>query len=204
MPPAQHLGGSQAVEAAPAFILGAAGDGGDGAANRLGALLDAHPRLSVVPPSNLLVDLMRAIDANGEALVRYGLPDQYWRKRLAEFFDGLQQEHAWREGKARWVAVLSAGCAPVDELERAFPTARFIRVIRRRSLSCLRSYRGTPAARQNARRYLDVDAFELATHPQACLSAVLGFLGEAADEPETLVVDLAGLEPTTRLPERLR
>jgi hypothetical protein len=175
----------------PVFVIGIANGAGDRLADRLGA----HPRLSRIPPSRLLVDLAVAIDRNQPALAVYGMPEQYWRKAAAEFFDGLQRNHAARDNKVRWTTYVSSSTLSIKDLDRLFPTAQFVHVITRprggtgRILSTNRR----AGSRLRPERYLEVAEDEVVSGIDACALGVLRFLGEedvVVGDPE-IVVDLA-------------
>jgi hypothetical protein len=175
---------------APVFVVGAGG----GDAWRLGELLDDHPRLGLAPGSNLLLDLMQAIEKNQDALAHYGLPTQYWRHRAARFFGGLEDEHAASRGKARWIECLSSPPHSINDLERLFPTAQFILVRHHCRWRPAQADRRRFPRRASA-QHLEIDSEDLARRPQECLTEVLRFLGEAGPLDETgVLVDLAERE----------
>ena len=170
---------------APVFIVGAA----DGGAERLAALLDTHPRLSCVPRTGLLADLVGAIERNQAALVHYGMPEQYWRRAVAGFYGDLQRQHAAHERKPRWLECVSPASLSIDELDHLFPLAQFVHVLPRAS----RSRRRVAADRRTGGqilpgRYLEVSTEDLMSRPEECVQRVLGFLREAIDAE--IVVDL--------------
>jgi hypothetical protein len=175
----------------PVFVIGIANGAGDRLADRLGA----HPHLSRIPPSRLLVDLAVAINRNQPALAVYGMPEQYWRKAAAEFFDGLQRAHAARDHKRRWATYVSSSSLSIEDLDQLFPTAQFVHVVTRprggagRILSTNRR----AGSRLIPERYLEVAESDVVAGTDACALAVLRFLGEEdviVGEPEVLV-DLA-------------
>ncbi|MGH8973849.1 MAG: hypothetical protein ACRD0C_11685 [Acidimicrobiia bacterium] len=155
---------------APVFVLGNRGG------QRLAALLDLHPHLCGVPNSGLLAGLVDLVEANRESLVRYGLPDQYWRSAVARFLAALQADHAAREGKTRWVEWVASPRLSMAELDRFFPGAQMIRVSDRPSMGWRR--RADDQARLVSGRFLKVRDADLTADPQRCLRDVLGFLGE--------------------------
>ena len=183
----------------PVLVIGIA----DGAGDRLADRLGTHPSLCRIPRTRLLIDLAIAVDRNQPALAAYGMPEQYWRKAVAAFFDGLQHDHAARDHKERWAAYVSSSeHLHRPKLDRLFPTAQFVHVVTRprggagRVLSANRR----AGSRLLAGRYLEVAENELTTGIDACAQRVLRFLGEevvvvgepevVVSEPET-VVDLA-------------
>jgi hypothetical protein len=182
----------------PVLIIGIA----DGAGDRLADRLGTHPRLCRIPRTRLLADLAIAIDRNQPALAAYGMPEQYWRKAAASFFDGLQLDHAARDRKSRWAAYVSSSSLSIEELDRLFPTAQFVHVVTRprggagRAISANRR----AGSRLLPSRYLEVVEGDLTVGMDACAQRVLRFLGEedvvvsqpevVVGEPET-VVDLA-------------
>lgn len=185
----------------PVFVIGIA----DGAGDRLADRLGQHPGLCRIPRSRLLADLAIAIDRNQSALAVYGMPEQYWRKAVATFFDGLQRDHAVHYQKSRWAAYVSSSSLSIDDLDRLFPTAQFVHVVTRP-----RGGAGRVLSRNRrigsgllTGRYLEVAEFEVATEIDACALRVLRFLGEeelVVSEAE-VVVDLAdALSPPQRGP----
>lgn len=177
----------------PVFLIGIA----DGAGDRLADHLGRHPALCRIPRSRLLGDLAMAIEKNQPALALYGMPEQYWRKAVAEFFDGLQRDHAGRDHKARWATYVSSSSVSIADLDRLFPTAQFIHIVTRPRGGAGRviSVNRRTAAQLLPGRYLEVAENDVVTDIDACALRVLNFLGEAepmvgAPGPE-VVVDLA-------------
>jgi hypothetical protein len=175
----------------PVLVIGIA----DGAGDRLADRLGSHPNVCRIPRSRLLVDLAIAVDRNQPALAAYGMPEQYWRKAVATFFDGLQRDHAARDHKARWTAYVSSSGISIDQLDRLFPTAQFVHVVTRPRGGAGRvvSANRRTGSRLLAGRYLEVAEDELINGIDACAQRVLRFLGEedvVVGEPE-VVVDLA-------------
>lgn len=177
----------------PVLVIGIA----DGAGDRLADHLGTHPNLSRIPRSRLLVDLAVAVDRNQPALAAYGMPEHYWRKALAEFFDGLQKDHAARDHKARWATYVSSASLSIEELDRLFPTAQFVHVISRPRGGAGRVVSANRRAGSSllVGRYLEVAEDELVGGIDACALTVLRFLGEhdvVVTDPEILV-ELAGV-----------
>jgi len=188
----------------PVLVIGIA----DGAGDRLTDRLGSHPNVCRVPRSRLLVDLAVAVDHNQPALAAYGMPEQYWRKALAGFFDGLQRDHAVREHKGRWAAYVSSSSISIEQLDRLFPTAQFVHVVTRPRGGAGRvvSLNRRAGAQMLPGRYLEVGEKELITGLDACAERVLRFLGEdvvvseqdvVVREPEVLV-DLADVRVAGR------
>ena len=180
----------------PVLVIGIA----DGAGERLADRLGSHPNVCRIPRSRLLVDLATAVDRNQPGLAAYGMPEQYWRKAAADFFDGLQRDHAARDHKGRWAAYVSSSSISIDQLDRLFPTAQFVHVVTRprggagRVLSANRR----AGSRLLEGRYLEVAEDELISGIDACAQRVLRFLGEedvVVGEPDVLV-DLADATKT--------
>lgn len=175
----------------PVLVIGIA----DGAGDRLADRLGSHPNVCRIPRSRLLVDLAVAVDRNQPALAAYGMPEQYWRKAVAAFFDGLQHDHAVRDHKERWAAYVSSSSISIEQLDRLFPTAQFVHVVTRPRGGAGRvvSTNRKAGSRLLAGRYLEVAEDELIDGIDACAQRVLRFLGEedvVVGEPEVLV-DLA-------------
>lgn len=179
----------------PVFVIGIEQGAGDRLADRLGQ----HPGLCRIPRSRLLSDLAGAIDRNQPALAVYGMPEQYWRKAIAAFFDGLQRDHAGRDQKRRWATyVSSSSLLSIADLDRLFPTAQFVNVITRPRGGAgrvLSANRRTGAGLLTG-RYLEVAEAEVVAEIDACALRVLRFLSEefVISEPE-VVVDLADVPP---------
>ncbi|HEY3239727.1 MAG TPA: hypothetical protein VGL92_09195, partial [Acidimicrobiia bacterium] len=170
---------------APVFVLGTRGG------QRLAALLDLHPHLCGVPNSGLLAGLVDLVETNRDSLVRYGLPDQYWRSAVARFLAGLQEDHTAREGKTRWVEWVSSPRLSIGELDRFFPGAQLILVSDRPLLGRRRRVEHHAAARPASSRYLKVRDADLTADPERCLREVLRFLRE----PWSDVFARAGWKP---------
>jgi hypothetical protein len=175
----------------PVLVIGIA----DGAGDRLAEHLGSHPTLCRTPRSRLLVDLAIAVDRNQPALAVYGMPEQYWRKAVAAFFDGLQKDHAARHLKERWAAYVSSSSISIEDLDRLFPTAQFVHVVTRPRGGAGRviSANRRAGSRLRSGRYLEVAEEDLINGIDACAQRVLSFLGEeevVVSEPE-VVVDLA-------------
>ncbi|MDQ1491604.1 MAG: hypothetical protein QOJ23_4118, partial [Actinomycetota bacterium] len=132
---------------------------------------------------------------NQPALAVYGLPEQYWRTAVGEFFDGLQRNYAARSHKARWVAYVSSSSLTLDELNHLFPTAQFVHVItppRGGAGRIVAANRRTGAGLPTG-RYLEVAEGEMLTGAEECALRVLRFLGEddVVVGDRELVLDLA-------------
>ena len=175
----------------PVIVIGIA----DGAGDRLADRLGTHPTLCRIPRSRLLVDLSIAIDRNQPALAVYGMPEQYWRKAVASFFDGLQHDHAAREHKTRWATYVSSSGISIEQLDRLFPTAQFVHVVTRPRGGAGRviSANRRAGSRLRSGRYLEVAEEELINGIDACAQRVLRFLDEddVVVSEQEVVVDLA-------------
>jgi len=160
----------------PVFVIGLV----DGAGDRLAERLGQHPNLCRIPRSRLLGDLAGAIDRNQSALAVYGMPEQYWRKAVATFFDGLQRDHAVRDHKSRWAAYVPSSSLSIDDLDRLFPTAQFVHVVTRPRGGAGRviSANRRAGSRLLSGRYLEVAESHLIMGIDACAQSVLRFLGE--------------------------
>jgi hypothetical protein len=175
----------------PVFVIGIA----DGAGDRLADRLGSHPGLCRIPRSRLLADLAIAIDRNQPALAVYGMPEQYWRKVAATFFDGLQRDHAARDHKSRWAAYVSSSSLSIEDLDRLFPTAQFVHVVTRPRGGAGRviSANRRAGSRLLPGRYLEVAESDLTTGIDACAQSVLRFLGEedvVVSEQDVMVMEL--------------
>lgn len=177
----------------PVFVIGIA----DGAGDRLTDRLGAHPNVCRIPRSRLLVDLATAVERSQPALAAYGLPEQYWRKAVADFFNGIQLEYAARYHKTRWTAYASSSTMSIEQLDRLFPTAQFVHVATkpRGGAGRLLSVNRRAGSRLLEGRYLEVAEDELISGLESCAQRVLQFLGEpggpgaSPDEEEISVVE---------------
>ena len=165
--------------ASPIFVVG-------DHSGHLGVLLDSQREISFTPAPGLLCALLRAVTDEGNALARYGYPEQYWLQSIARYYDGLQWDHAASRGRTRW-----AGAAPdgdVDLVDRLYPRCQILHVIgdpgsgsRGRFGRSVRR-RAQAAGRQMlAGRYLEVSYTTLRRDPEKTRQSLLAFLGE----PET-------------------
>jgi hypothetical protein len=177
----------------PVFVIGIA----DGAGDRLADRLGSDPGLCRIPRTLLLSDLTIAVDRNQPALAVYGMPQPYWRKALAVFFNGLLQDHAARNHKARWAAFVSSSSLSIADLDELFPTAQFVHVVTRPRGGAGRiiSANRRTGAQLRPGRFLELDENEMMADMDGSAHQVLRFLGEeglAAVEAE-VVVDLTEL-----------
>jgi hypothetical protein len=188
----------------PVFVIGIA----DGAGDRLTDHLGTHPNVCRIPRSRLLVDLSTAVDRSQPALAAYGMPEQYWRKAVADFFNGLQLDHAARFHKTRWAAYTSSSMFSIDQLDRLFPTAQFVHVVTkpRGGAGRLISVNRRAGAGLLSGRYLEIVEDELITGLDSCSQRVLRFLGEdVVSVSEPAVVSVSDLDVVVDLADvRLR
>ena len=160
----------------PVFVIGIT----DGAGDRLADRLGSDPGLCRIPRTLLLSDLTIAVDRNQPALAGYGMSARYWRKALATFFNGLQQDHAARHHKARWAAYVSSSSLSIADLDELFPTAQFVHVVTRPRGTAGRviSANRRTGAQLRPGRFLEVEEDEMMADIDACTHRVLRFLGE--------------------------
>jgi hypothetical protein len=155
----------------PVFIIGAGRE-------LLSNVLRAHPNFNVGPETTLLAEMTKSIETNRDRLAHEGYPEQYWYKKVADEFSGLQAHRASQANKRRWVEILDTASIPLSTLDRMFPTSRIVNVVTdgwsRRGVRGTRS----SAARLAAGRYLEVRASDLKTNPDGVRRQVLAFLGE--------------------------
>lgn len=156
---------------APVFIIGAGRE-------LLSNVLGTHPNLNVEPETTVLAEMTKSIETNRDRLAHKGYPEQYWYKKVADEFSGLQADRAGQANQGRWVQILDTASIPLSTLDRMFPTSRIVNVVAD-GLSRLGA-RGTrsSAARLAAGRYLEVRASDLKTNPDGVRRQVLEFLGE--------------------------
>ena len=130
------------------------------------------------------------------------LPDN-WKdapRSVAGTFNGIMLEFAAREGKTRWCEKTPPHIFHLDLLSEAFPSAKFIHIIRDGrdcAASCLRRWgthpvgasvrwreamqAGRMAAETLPGRFLEVVYEEITVNPQDALRKICEFLGVAFD-----------------------
>jgi len=135
---------------------------------RLEMLLDGRDGIACPPESELLTDLAGAAQRNWARLCRYGYPEQYWRSRVAAFYDLVQKEYARSRHLTRWAASVDTGALGL--VDRLFPRCQVIRLVRgnTRALSA---------------RYYQLSAVELVSRPEEVIAGVLRFLDPLVEAP---------------------
>src|SRR3954471_15398796 len=106
----------------PVFVVGELP-----ARQRMAKLLDGRDGLSCAPDSELLLELAAVAKRNWADLSHYGYPEQYWFRRMAGFFDALQNEYATSRRLTRWAA--TAAPSALGLVDRLFPRCQVVRVL---------------------------------------------------------------------------
>jgi hypothetical protein len=110
----------------PIFIVGCQSSG----TTLLRLMVDSHPRISCGPESGLLSDLAAVQRKNAARLRDYGLPDEYWDARFAQFFDSFKTDYALSKGKVRWADKTPRYALSLDFILQLFPTCQIVHVVR--------------------------------------------------------------------------
>jgi hypothetical protein len=111
---------------APIFIVGCHRSG----TTLLRLMLDSHPRISCGPETGLLSDLAALTRRNAGYLSNYGLPDEYWDAKVAEFFDSFKTDYAVSKGKSRWADKTPKYALSLEYILRLFPTCQIVHMVR--------------------------------------------------------------------------
>jgi hypothetical protein len=162
-------------------------------------MLDSHPRISCGPETKFLFDFADL----SERVSLYGFPDEYWNRKVAEFFDSFQTDYARGRDKVRWAAKTPRYALLLDYIDDLFPTCQIIHVIRDGRdvvashrhrwgrLSGIKAVVKWPhyihTVRQFAQglprdRYYEVRYEELVTNTEKTMRSLLDFLGEPWDD----------------------
>ncbi len=178
----------------PIFVVGCQRSG----TTLLRLMLDSHPRISCGPETKFLFDFADL----AERTRLYGLPDEYWNRKIADFFDSFQTDYARARGKVRWAAKTPRYALLLDFIDDLFPTCQIVHVIRDgrdvvashrhrwgyasglkavvkwpRYIHTVRRFAETLPAQ----RYHEVRYEALVTDPEAVMRRLLDFLGEPWD-----------------------
>lgn len=169
-------------------------------------MLDSHPNISCGPETRFLEGLSRLAEETSTRLARYGFPDDYWDRKIAEFFDSFQQDYADRRGRRRWADKTPRYALSLDYINRLFPDCLIVHVIRdgrdvvTSHLARWGYWSGVKAiqkwqqyirtARRTGRnlpqnRYYELRYENLVSDPEGSMRALLGFVGEEWD-PQVL------------------
>jgi hypothetical protein len=183
---------------APIFIVGCQRSG----TTLLRLMLDSHSRISCGPETGLLSDLAALHKRNAGYLRNYGLPDQYWDAKFAQFFDSFKAEYAAMKGKARWADKTPKYALSLDYILRLFPSCQIIHMIRdgRDVVASHRDRWGywsaikatvkwpryiqaarATGAQLGSQRYTEVRYEDLVRDPESTLRTILEFLHEPWD-----------------------
>jgi hypothetical protein len=182
----------------PIFIVGCQRSG----TTLLRLMLDSHPRISCGPESGLLSDLAGLHGRNAGYLRNYGLPDEYWDAKFAQFFDSIKTEYALSNGKARWADKTPKYALSLDYILRLFPTCQIIHMVRdgRDVVASHRDKWGywsaikatvkwpryvdaarSGGAKLGSERYIEVRYEDLVRAPESTMRTLLEFLHEPWD-----------------------
>jgi hypothetical protein len=110
----------------PIFIVGCQRSG----TTLLRLMLDSHPDISCGPETRFLEGLSKVAEEASVRLSRYGFPEDYWDRKIAEFFDSFQREYAARRGRSRWADKTPRYALSLDYVNRLFPDCLVVHVIR--------------------------------------------------------------------------
>ena len=182
----------------PIFIIGCPRSG----TTLLRVILDSHPHISCGPETDFLIDLPKVIARHSRRLELFGFDDAYWDMKMADFFNSFHLDYAQKRGKQRWADKTPLYTAHLDLLNRLFPEAQFLHIIRD-GLDVVASHRdrwGYLTALRATRtwvkyvsmaqrlgrtvapgRYLEVRYEELVSDPEAKLRGMFEFLDEPWD-----------------------
>lgn len=114
------------VSPPPIFIVGCQRSG----TTLLRLMLDSHPNISCGPETKILEDLARLPERNWSYLRNYGLPREYWDRKLADLFASFQRDYAQSRGKSRWADKTPRYALSLGYITRVFPTCQVVHVIR--------------------------------------------------------------------------
>lgn len=123
--------GADHLSEAPIFIVGAMRSG----TTLMRLVLDGHEDIAIAPETGF----MRVVGANkfvpfwmfgGEWYTRLGLTERQLDEELATFYGGLLQRYAAAHGKRRWGEKTPWHVWHVDQMERLWPAATFIGIVR--------------------------------------------------------------------------
>ena len=115
----------------PIFILGTMRSG----TTLFRLILDAHPRISIPEETGF----MAAVAATREIpdwqhgrgwFERLGWTEEEFDVRLREFYSGLFERHALRQGKQRWGDKTPMHTEHIDQITRLFPDAVILGIVR--------------------------------------------------------------------------
>ena len=150
---------------------------------RLARLLDGQDGISCAPETALLADLAAATRRNWPALGHYGYPEQYWLKRVADFFGALQLEYAAGRGLTRWAAT----AAPDDLalVDRLFPRCKVVRIVASPARAGRRAAPSPEAEFHSwlSNRYYLLPVADLMSRADQTLRAVLDFADPLVEAP---------------------
>jgi Sulfotransferase family len=115
----------------PIFIVGTMRSG----TTLLRLILDAHPRLAIPEETGFMaaVSATRNIRdwQHGDGwFKRLGWTDEEFDARLREFYAGLFERHALRQGKQRWGDKTPMHAHHIPQMSRLFPDAVFVGIVR--------------------------------------------------------------------------
>jgi hypothetical protein len=188
----------QETQEAPIFIVGCHRSG----TTLLRLMLDSHRRISCGPETGLLSDLATLTRKNAGYLKNYGLPEEYWDRKFAEFFDSFKRDYALSRGKSRWADKTPKYALSLEYILRLFPGCQIVHLVRdgrdvvasHRSRwgywSAIKATAKWPRYIRAARsagsvlppnRYIEIRYEDLVREPEPVLRKLLVFLHEAWD-----------------------
>ncbi|HEX2052651.1 MAG TPA: sulfotransferase [Actinomycetota bacterium] len=117
---------TKASSSPPIFIVGCQRSG----TTLLRLMLDSHPNISCGPETRFLEGLSKLAGEASARLARYGFPEDYWDRKVAEFVDSFQRDYAARRGRKRWADKTPRYALSLDYINRLFPDCLVVHVIR--------------------------------------------------------------------------
>lgn len=183
----------------PVFIIGCGRSG----TTLLRMVLDSHRNISCGTETHFLEDMREIVGKHWDRLENYGFGKEYWYERISDFFDDFKSEYARKRGRGRWVEKTPHYTEHLDFIDRLFPRAQYIHLIRD-GRDVVQSYRDRwnfrtalkaagywwPVRVRKARgmgsqvgseRYQEIQYEQLVRNPEPVLRDLLSFLGEQWD-----------------------
>lgn len=114
------------VAAPPIFVIGSPRSG----TTLTRIILDSHPSISCGPETHFLTDLHRLADAHWWRVERFGVDREYWDQLARDFYAGIHIDYMNRRGRRRWAEKTPGYTLDLDYVDRLFPDARYVHVIR--------------------------------------------------------------------------
>ena len=110
----------------PIFIVGCPRSG----TTLLRLFLDSHPNISCGPETGFLPDIADLAGKYEKRLKRFGLEQDHWYGKTADFFHQFQIDYATARGKPRWADKTPQYTLRLNLLNKLFPTCQIIHMVR--------------------------------------------------------------------------